>query len=659
MELESFEDYSLLTRDELIELVEDVRGKILEQDRGIKIMFPGKAASRRLARKVKPRVLQHVKKYGSSSEENTQGNMLLEGDNLQAMATLYKLHGKVDLILTDPPYNTGGDWRYSDSWDEDPNDDGAAELVSSDDRAKHTKWMKFMFPRLTQMREMLKPGGVLAICIDQRELFRLGNLMDEVFGEANRLAIINWQKSYSPKSDSGHVSTATEYVLIYAKDEKRTNTGLEPRTEAMNSRYQSPDGDERVWKPGDVSAQGAASHQGMVYGVESPFTGELFYPPVGSHWRIERKQFKGHLESWGVEYVEVDLGDDELRAELCGLPLEKVRQKVKGLRIKGDHTEAANAAYKKLESGPWGTVFFGQDGKGRPQRKQYLEDVKQGRVPMTYWADEDIDEPEILGSTSWDHVESGHSQAGVNELTAVVGSGHGFDTVKPLKLFKKIIQIWCPQDGLVLDPFAGSGTTGQAVLELNRDAQSSRQFVLIERGNPESKDKFARSLTADRLKRVVDGKWANGKGEPAGGGFDFYTLTRAIDAGALLAMERTEMVDTVVSSHPDTSGSRSENLVRIDDSECQYLVAKNQANEGFYLVWDGADKPSAIDENVYIKCVEEGEKHGLNPKYHVYSRYHLFATDGVVWYPIPERILADLGIGDALLGDEEVDSRRA
>ena len=88
---------------------------------------------------------------------------------------------------------------------------------------------------------------------------------------------------------------------------------------------------------------------------------------------------------------------------------------------------------------------------------------------MTYWADEDMDDPEVLGSVSWDHEQSGHSQTGVNELTAIVGAGHGFETVKPMKLMTKIIQIWCPPNGTVLDLFAGSGTTGHVVLKLNHD----------------------------------------------------------------------------------------------------------------------------------------------------------------------------------------------
>ncbi|WP_457817271.1 DNA methyltransferase, partial [Staphylococcus aureus] len=93
----------------------------------------------------------------------------------------------------------------------------------------------------------------------------------------------------------------------------------------------------------------------------------------------------------------------------------------------------------------------------------------------------------------------------------------GFETVKPLKLITKLIQIWCPPEGTVLDPFAGSGTTGHAVLELNRDAEADRRFILIEQGRPEAGDSYAKTLTADRLRRIIDGDWVEKKRLPLGG----------------------------------------------------------------------------------------------------------------------------------------------
>ncbi len=203
---------------------------------GLRLTFVGKDNAREVARRVRPRVMAALAKYSAGTNDQQATNLVVEGDNLQSMVTLYRQRGQVDLVLADPPYNTGNDFRYNDRWEEDPNDSGLGELVSPDDGAKHTKWMRFMWPRLQMMKAMLRQNGVLAICIDHRELFHLGQMLDELFGEKNRLAIINWQKAYSPRSDRTHVSTATEYVLVYAKNLDKASTALLSRTDAMNAR---------------------------------------------------------------------------------------------------------------------------------------------------------------------------------------------------------------------------------------------------------------------------------------------------------------------------------------------------------------------------------------------------------------------------------------
>src|SRR5262249_13787433 len=146
-----------LSREDLVALLE------ASHHAGIKINFPGKDVARQLARRVRPRVARTIVKYSAGNPELQARNLVIEADNLQAMVTLYRLRGQVDLILTDPPYNTGNDWRYNDKWDHDPNDPGLGDWVSGDDAGRHSKWMKFMYPRLQIMRAMLKPSGVLAI----------------------------------------------------------------------------------------------------------------------------------------------------------------------------------------------------------------------------------------------------------------------------------------------------------------------------------------------------------------------------------------------------------------------------------------------------------------------------------------------------------------
>ncbi len=615
-----------MTREELLDLVTSQR------EGGIRITFAGKDVAKRIARKVQPRTSRRIAKYSVGPEEEQARNLVVEGENLQAMVTLYRERGQVDLILTDPPYNTGRDFRYNDRWDEDPNAPDLGELVAEDDGARHTKWMKFMWPRLKVMRDMLKPNGVLAICIDYRELFRLGAMLDELFGERNRLAIINWQKATALKNDNKHVSTSTEYLLVYAKDEEWAKTGVLARTDSQTSRYSNPDGDPRgLWREGMLAVQTWVEKDD--YAIQSPFTGELYYPDRSNAWRHPKRDIRKWLCEWGSEYVERSLDDGH----------------VPGLVLKNGFSAKTRAAAEAvLAKGPWPFIWFGKTGSGIPRKKIYLERVKAGKVPQTYWSADDLNTegltPDELGSASWGYKESGRSSDGAAELEAILGTDHGFETVKPLKLFSKIIQIWSPPNGLVVDPFAGSGTAAHAVLQVNAEDDTGRRFIMIEQGRPEKGDPYARFLLAERLRRVVYGDWANGKGTPVGGGYRFVQLQKKVDAKALLEMERDEMTDAVVASHYDANRRGGPGLIIMTNEGYDYLVARNSADEGFYLVWDGSPEPPVFDEAIYDAVVNEAVKAGLKPMYHVYARFNFFQSDDVRFYQIPDQILMDFGV---------------
>ena len=472
-------------------------------------------------------------------------------------------------------------------------------------------------------------------------------MLDELFGEENRLAIINWQKITSPKNHDHGVSTATEYVLVYTKDEERVRTGRLPHSEKTASGYMNPDDDPfGTWSPSDSTLMGAASHPGQVYGIQNPFTGRLHYPQNGRCWRNERAKMRAAVEEWGVKYEDRDVGDGLKPALLIKGAVNPLEEDYAQDPVVKASQEIALA---RRNQGVWPRFFWRNDRKRRPghgelRYKTYLSEVAGGMVPTTYWSSDDDFTAPALGAISWAHPESGTSEIGVKELNAVVGRGHGFDTVKPLQLMRKIISLWCPTDGLVLDPFAGSGTTGHAVLQLNVETGSQRRFILIEQGRPEKGDSYARTLTADRLRRVTTGDWDNGKGTPLCGGYKFLTLGNKVDANALLQMERDEMVDTVIASHFDSNRRRGAGLITVPPDGNRYLVARNIDNEGIFLVWGGANKNTDFTEEVYEACSLEAEKAGLKPFFHVYGRLYLYQSEDVDFYQIPDRILADFGL---------------
>lgn len=641
-----------LDREDLIKVV---RGLL---SNGVALSFHGKRTALEIAKRVRPRVMRREPKLHVGSPENQARNLLVEGENLQAMVTLYKYRGQVDLILTDPPYNTGQSFRYNDRWDVDPNDPDLGTLVSKEDGSRHTKWIKAMMPRLQMMKAMLKPSGVAAICIDENELFHLGMMLDEVFGEENRLGIINWQKAYSPKNDAKSLSKTTEYVLVYAKDRALSQTEL-LEIGARNAR--NPDNDPKNdWIPKDPTARQHRAN--TAFAIQSPFTGYLHYPngeyrfdgrlpEARAHWvNFTKGDAKAMLEEWGSEYETRSLGDGRGAA----LVLKGSKTTLEAYDPEEDPAflSAKAKAFQRREKGTWPVLYFRDDkarrpSLGRPRLKSYLGEIREGKVPTTFWDEEFYETPLDLGSVTWAHTESGHTDLAKRELDAVVGGDHGFDTVKPLRLMKKIVQIWCPPAGLVMDPYAGSGTTGHAVLELNQESDATRRFILIEQGAPENGDKYARTLTWQRLHNAITGHRPGGKvAEPLPGGFEYRLLTKAIDARTVMTMKRDELIDVVITSHWETHRRGAPNLQRLDDDGHQYLIGRDETGEGYFLIWDGGGAVGSLDLDSYKTLVAEAKKAGLKPPFHVYARYEAFQSPNVRFWKIPDKILAHLGLDE-------------
>ncbi|MCW0197573.1 DNA methyltransferase, partial [Sphingopyxis sp.] len=167
-------NYEELPRSALIRLLQEHDEALLQAGKdGIVMNYSGRTAPWQITRLVKPKFSVISKKLSCGDEAAQCENEIWDGENLSTMVSLYRHRGKVNLVLTDPPYNTGSDFRYNDKWDQDPNDPDLGELVAEDDGSRHSKWLKFMTPRVWMMKEMLRPGGVIAICIDNRELYRL------------------------------------------------------------------------------------------------------------------------------------------------------------------------------------------------------------------------------------------------------------------------------------------------------------------------------------------------------------------------------------------------------------------------------------------------------------------------------------------------------
>lgn len=463
------------------------------------------------------RVLERQYSYdtdGQHNEDNGSENMIIHGDNLEALKSLLpQYEGRVKCIYIDPPYNTGNEgWVYNDN----VNDPRIREWLNKtvgregEDLSRHDKWLCMMYPRLKLLQRLLAEDGVIFISIDDTEYANLKLVCDEIFGSNCFVSNISWQRTYSTRNDSKGIVNEVEHLLVFSK-RPDWNPNKLPRTEAMDARYSNPDNDICAWKNTDAFAPGAATHQGMVYAIQHPFTGKLLYPSNGRCWSLGQEQMYEIMCGWcNYELREID--DAHERAVICGVSDEAVRKGVHAIMLSESLEESRKKASAVYSRGQWPSFYFGQGGDGGIRRKTYLNSVS-GRVP----------------SNLWQFSEVGHTDEAKKEMLAIFDGKATFDTPKPRRLLEFVLKVAGAEDALVLDSFAGSGTTAHAVLNMNKADGGHRKFILIEMMD------YADSITAERVKRVIDG-YGSGKSAVAGtgGNFSYYELGEPLMIGDVL-----------------------------------------------------------------------------------------------------------------------------
>ena len=445
------------------------------------------------------RVLEEQYTYG----DNADGNMIIHGDNLDALkALLPRFEGRVKCIYIDPPYNTGNEgWVYNDNVNDPKIRKWLGEVVGreGEDLSRHDKWLCMMYPRLKLLQKLLAEDGVIFISIDDNEQSNLKQICDEIFGIKNFVANIIWQKTYSPRNDANRIPYETDSILVYSKTVLWLPNKLS-RTKEMDNRHGTPDNDPIPWQSGDVSAAGADDHQGMVYAIQHPITGKLIYPAVGRHWKDEQAQVLSIMNEW-AEYELRDISDEKSRARICGLEPSEVRQEVKAVMLVNPNT-APSIAKRRYEEGNWPAYYFTSKGKGGIRFKNHIKE-DSGKTATNLWFYDDV----------------GHTDEAKKELKAIFDGRSPFNTPKPSRLLGRILKIAADPDSIILDSFAGSGTTAHAVLNMNKQDGGHRRFILVET------EDYAENITAERVRRVITGYGEGKKAvEGTGGGFSFYEL---------------------------------------------------------------------------------------------------------------------------------------
>lgn len=442
------------------------------------------------------------------------GNMIIHGDNLDALKALLPMYeGRVKCIYIDPPYNTGNEkWVYNDNVNDPHIKAWLGKVVGAEgeDLSRHDKWLCMMYPRLKLLQKLMAEDGVIFISIDDAEYANLKLICDEIFGANCFVSNISWQRTYSTRNDSKGIVNEVEHILVYSKLPDWQPSKL-PRTVEMNAKYKNPDNDTTLWRTDNAFAPGAASHQGMVYAIQHPFTGKMLYPSASACWRYQQDQMLEIMRGW-CDYELRDLHDDEKRAEVCGVSVNDVRKGVMGIVLSKSLEESAAHATFVYKRGQWPRFFFTKGGQGGIARKTYLENVG-GKLPTNFWS----------------HNDTGHTDEAKKELLSIFKGKAPFDTPKPSRLIQFVLQIVGDKDAIILDSFAGSGTTAHAVLNMNKQDGGNRKFILVEMGD------YAESITAERVRRVINGYGEGNKAvEGTGGGFSFYELGEALLINGML-----------------------------------------------------------------------------------------------------------------------------
>ena len=406
---------------------------------------------------------------GQHNEDNGSENMIIRGDNLEALkALLPRYEGRVKCIYIDPPYNTGNEgWVYNDNVNDPKIKKWLGEVVGKEgeDLTRHDKWLCMMYPRLKLLQKLLADDGVIFISIDDNELFTLKFICDEIFGKSNYVSMITRPTGTHTGITNKAIVGESDYILVYAKNLDAMSIDGLPLQDKDTKIYDMEDERGRfLIRP--LRRTGGENRRedrpNMFFAIKAPDGSEVF--PIGP---------TGYESRWicnpdGYRYFE----------------------------------QEGRIFWKKIENGD--TV------KWQVYQKFYLEDKKKAV------------------SNLWNDID-GNKKATRDVRDIFNDDSIKFDFPKPIALIERILRLDSSSNMIVLDSFAGSGTTAHAVLNMNKTDGGHRKFILVEMMD------YADSITAERVKRVIKG-YGEGKNavEGTGGNFSFYDLGEPLLVGDCL-----------------------------------------------------------------------------------------------------------------------------
>ena len=455
-------------------------------------------------------VFTEVKEHEICMVPGEDYNFLLEGDNLHSLHLLEKTHkGRIQMIYIDPPYNTGNkDFTYDDM------------LIDGMDGYRHSKWLSFIALRLKLAKALLTEEGLIFISIDDNEMANLKLLCDEIFGEVNYVANIIVKSNPRGSQSKKEIASVNEYILVYAKDIRYSDIIGHKLTDDMVSEYKCSDA------KGAYRLLGLRQRGGFWRASERP---NLFYPFYVNTKNASISLIEDKSHNTAIYPIQPSTGE------------------------KGTWRWSKEKAEKEIELLVAKEVKRGQEIVWDIYQKDYMG--SDGGIRRT------------KAKSLWDEKEVNYQNA-ANELKDIFGISP-FTYAKPSYLIKRAMEmIDFSKNSIVLDFFAGSGTTAQAVLELNKEDGGQRKFILC----TNNENNICEEITYQRIKTVITGKRQDGseysEGIPANLKYyhtDFVPKSEEYLADSLLN-HVTEMIQL-------------EHGVRIDDDSYIMIMSDDEADE--------------------------------------------------------------------------------
>lgn len=571
-------------------------------------------------------------------------HQIIDGDNLAVMRSLLTdFRGGpttgFDVVYIDPPYNTGKDtfiyndnYRYTRAEEQrlKKAPDYVEKGVSLDDASKHTKWINHMAPRLWAARKLMKHTGVLIISIDEHELPRLWMLLEEMFGERNRLATLIWERSR--KNDASYISEGHEYMLVWARDKVALDAKM--KSLANTSEWENSKGRWRKRKDGVDEILTTYAEAKLEFGENIAKIQEVmdkYFKQLPKEHPARKNRFK-KVDDRGLYRSDGNLnwpggGGPEYEV------LHPKTEQPCAIPSSGWRYSDPNDLQKLIDD----------------KRINFHEDHTKVPSLITYLHEQDM---EVERS-----VIQRDGQNAALLLQKVLGK-NAFDSPKDHEMLAELFNLvtWRNPKAKIFDPYGGSGTTGHAVLAMNAEDSGDRRFVLVENGDPSNRklprDQYTDRLTAERIRRVLNGQWADGKEHPAlPGGFTFFEAKKTVDKRMLMESDRENLADIILQIVEEDSNRQD---CRMDGYE--YLIGKTRLGFGIALVWERGNVRGhqPLTKEIRSKIMEEARRAGVHKPVYIYAVANTSPLNDNLYrfQQIPDSLLARLN----LLEEEETDT---